>query len=108
MALEHQINDVLRIPLGSIDSDPSFDFEAFNRDSLTKLGISEKVFAEQARLALVRNGRGAVFNEIPAHRDEHGKLMKIEIDFMDQIHDPSSFGNSLALRLLKNKSAATL
>ena len=43
-----------------------------------------------ARAGLTRSIPGIVFNDITAHRDDNGQLIKIEVDYMNAVHDPSS------------------
>ena len=81
---------MLRTPAKSVVGRSSYGFDALEENGSTKLGISEQVFAEMARAALTRSIPGVVFNDITAHRDENGQLIKIEVEYMDAVHDPSS------------------
>ena len=80
MSLQDNIRSVLTNPM---------EFEALEPDGSTQLGLSEQVLAAMARAALTKAIAGAVFNEITAHRDESGQLIKIEVDYMDKVHDPA-------------------
>lgn len=89
MNFKEEIERVLKTPAGSDAHAPDFGFEALEQDGSTKLGISEQVLAEMARAALTRALPGVVFNDITAHRDSAGQLLTIDVDFMDEIHDPA-------------------
>ena len=65
-------------------------FAALEPNGATKPGLSAQVLAAMAREALTHAVPGVTFNEITAHRDEQGQLMKIEVDYLDEIHDPTS------------------
>lgn len=52
--------------------------------------VSANRFSPLWRATLTRCVAGVTFNEITAHRDEGGQLTRIEVDFLDQVHDPSS------------------
>ena len=90
MDLESEIRQVLRTPASSVVGGPTYGFDALEESGSTKLGISEQVFADMARAALTRSIPGVVFNDITAHRDGNGQLIKIEVDYMDAVHNPSS------------------
>ena len=90
MDLESEIRQVLRTPASSAVGGPTYGFDALEESGSTKLGISEQVFADMARAALTRSIPGVVFNDITAHRDGNGQLIKIEVDYMDAVHNPSS------------------
>ena len=79
-SIEGSIRQVLTTPA---------DFEALEADGSTRPSLSEQVIAAMVRAALTREIPGVVFNEIVAHRDGAGQIMKIEIDYMDAVHDPS-------------------
>ena len=83
------ITRVLKTPIAEADHQPEIGFEALEDDGSTKLDLSEQVLAAMARAALTRGLPGVIFNEITAHRDEAGQLMRIEVAHMDSIHDPS-------------------
>ena len=80
---------MLKTPIGKAEHQPEIGFEALEDDGSTKLGLSEQVLAAMARAALTRGLPGVIFNEITAHRDEAGQLMRIEVSYMDAVHDPS-------------------
>ena len=90
MDLANEIKQVLRTPATSVVGGSSYGFDALDESGSTKLGFSEQVFADLARAALTRSIAGVVFNDITAHRDGNGQLIKIEVDYMDAVHDPSS------------------
>lgn len=83
--IEDDIREVLQTPAADGNG-----FDALDPDGSTRGGLSEQVVAAMARKALTRRIAGVTFNDVTVHRDGDGNLMKIEVEYLDEVHDPSA------------------